>query len=155
MIRNFEKDRQAAKEAENIVLNFLTIGLPHYRFEDISESIGCLLRGDIVAYCGDIQVYIEVKDDKRIAETKRVLVEDAVYYHSSGNLKKYESTADIYAVVSRSENKIYFFNHEKLKKLSKFAPSRTIPHEDQTTYCNLVDLDSARRTKALIGVGSY
>lgn len=155
MLTNFEKDRQAAKEAEAIVLNFLSAKMDGYTFTDVSESRGCLLRGDILAECGGAQIYIEVKDDSRIAETKNVLVEDAVYYHSSGNLQKYQSTADIYAVVSKAERKIYFFNHYKLKKIAKYAPSCTIAHEEQTTYCNLVHITDAKRIGALIGVATY
>lgn len=155
MLTNFEKDRLAAKEAEQIVLNFLSSGLPQYKFKDVSESRGYLLRGDIVAYLDNMQLFIEVKDDSCIATTRNILVEDAVYYHSSGNLQKYQSTADIYAVVSKSERKIYFFNHYKLKKIAKYAPSRTIAHEEQTTYCNLVHLTDAKRIGALIGAAAY
>ena len=71
------------------------------------------------------------------------------------NVQKYQSSADVYAVVSKEERKIYFFNHEKLKKLAKFAPARTIAHEEQTTYCNLVSLDDTRRTGAFLGVAEY
>ena len=155
MLSNFEKDRLAAKEAEQIVLNFLSTGLPQYQFKDVSESRGCLLRGDIVAYLDNMQLFIEVKDDSCIATTHNVLVEDAVYYHSSGNVQKYQSSSDVYTVVSKEERKIYFFNHEKLKKLAKFAPARTIVHEEQTTYCNLVSLDDTKRTGAFLGVAKY
>ena len=155
MLSNFENDRLAAKEAEQIVLNFLSVGFPQYQFKDVSESRECFHRGDIVAYLDNMQLFIEVKDDSCIATTHNVLVEDAVYYHSSGNVQKYQSSADIYVVVSKEERKIYFFNHGKLKKLAKFAPARTIAHEEQTTYCNLVSLDSTRRTGALLGIAEY
>lgn len=156
MLTNFEKDRQAAKQAELIVLKFLQNTMNDYTYIDVSESTGCLLKGDICAqHINGAQIFIEVKDDSCIANTHNVLVESSVLYHSSGYDKPYNNTADIYAVVSQIERKIYFFNHNKLKKLAKFAPERIIRHEEQTTYCNLVALSEAARAGALIGTITY
>lgn len=155
MLTNFEKDRQAAKEAEQIVFNFLASGLKDFTITNVSESKGCLLKGDILAECGGAQFFIEVKDDSRINETHNILFEEAVYYKWSGATQRNEIDTDIYAVVSKAENKIYFFNFRKLKKLAKFAPSRTIPHEEQTTYCKLIDLEATKRSGAYLGTGAY
>ena len=156
MIRNFDKDRQAAREAEKIVFSQLSSLLEGYTVKDLTDKSEYYLKGDLVAVAanGDY-IFIEVKDDKCIADTRNILVEKEVYYHSSGITQKYNSTADVYAVVSRSENKIYFLDHYKLKRFAEFAPSRTIPHEDQTTYCSFVSLGDAKYRGILLGELTY
>ena len=60
-----------------------------------------------------------MKDDSRIADTQNILCEDAVYYKESGRYVKGNmySDYDIYAVVSKKEKVIYFFDFAKLKEI--------------------------------------
>ena len=56
--------------------------------------------------------FIEVKNDSRIADTGNVLCEEEVYYkkndyYGKGNMY---SNADVFAIVSKQNQKIYFIN---------------------------------------------
>lgn len=75
-----------------------------YTFEDVSDLPQYYHKGDIKATCLEDgrEIFIEVKDDSRIHQTKNILCEDEVYYKDAdywapGNM---ESDYDIYVIVS-------------------------------------------------------
>ena len=145
MVKNFEKDLAAAKEAEYLVEKYFRImGSDTYEFRNVSEDSDYYYKGDLLAIAADgHRVGIEVKDDSRIAETGNVLCEESVYYirgdyEGKGNM---QSNYDIYCIVSKPEKKIYIIDFKKLRKIYKsFGIAKEIPHVDQITYCYLVPL---------------
>lgn len=154
MLRDFKKDLEEAKEAEKLVLKLLQSKNPRYDFVDVSEDSSCYHKGDIRAISKDfgIELYIEVKDDSRIGETKRVLCEEEVYisdsdYYIKGNMC-YDT--DFYCVVSKCEKTVYIFDFKKLKEIYKNGEFKVIHHYDQDTYCYLVNLGYCKRKGALI-----
>lgn len=156
---DFNNDREAAREAEILVRVTLDNLTNDYIFEDVSDDPQYYYRGDIRAIGRDgTNIYIEVKDDSRIAETRKILCEEEVYYKDSdwygkGNMK---SNYDYYCVVSQSERKIYVLDFNRLKQIyRKFGEYKEINHSNQITYCYLLDLCRARQFGALINTIQY
>lgn len=85
------------------MLDTFSAATKKYTFEDVSNNREYFYKGDIKATSSTgKEIFIEVKDDSRIAESKNVLCEYEVYYKESnyygkGNMK---SNYDIYCVVS-------------------------------------------------------
>lgn len=158
MIFNFYSDLAKAKGAENIVRETFTQLASGYKFEDCSNDRACYYKGDIKATAPDgREIYIEVKDDSRIHETKNVLCEYEVYYKDSdyygkGNMK---SDYDIYCVVSQQERKIYVIDFSILKQNYTKGYHKVIRHFDQDTYCYLCNLSLVRSWGALIAAVDY
>ena len=103
----FIEDLNKAKPAENLVRETLSRLTSEYQFVDVSNDSDCFRKGDIKAIAADNrEIYIEVKNDSRIADTKRILCEDEVYYKHTGYCGKgnMHSDYDIYCIVSESEN---------------------------------------------------
>lgn len=154
----FNADLERGKSAEKIVLDYLAANVDGFTFTDVSNISECRYKGDILAIGENgEEIYIEVKNDSRIADTGNILCEEEVEYKTSGYIGKgnMDCNSDVYAIVSQSERKIYFLNFEKLKKLAKYAPYKEIHHFYQTTYARLVDLYTAKRSGALIGAITY
>lgn len=160
MVKNFNEDLAAAKEAERLVeMYFRIMGSDKYEFRNVSEDADYYYIGDLLAFDADgRRLGIEVKDDSRIAETGNVLCEESVYYihgdyEGKGNM---QSKYDIYCIVSKSEKKIYIIDFKKLKKIYKaFGILKEIPHEDQITYCYLVPLWVIKQQGAFIAEIDY
>lgn len=145
-LTQFYRDLEAAKPAEHIVYNYLlTSG---YDVEDVSDIREYYNKGDIKLVLPTGKTfYIDVKDDSRIAETRNVLCEEDVYfkdndYFSPGDMKK---SYDILAVVSKSENKIYFIDFHTLKQNYRKGEFKLIKHYQQDTYAYLVHLAHIKR----------
>ncbi len=159
MVENFWKDLANAKEAEQIVLNTFTNLTTEYSFEDVSNDRACWHKGDIKATSADgKEIYIEVKDDSRIAETRNILCEEAVFYSSisdwvNGNMY---SDYEIYAVVSKSERKIYVFWFSAIQGIYKREGKfKAIPHREQITHCYLLPISAVESIGGLIKVIDY
>ena len=153
MLREFQKDLEAAKGAEKLVLELLQSRNPRYIFEDVSDDCSCYHRGDIRATTDyGIELYIEVKDDSRIADTRRVLCEEEVYVYDSGYCMSgnMHNKTDFYFVVSKSEKIVYIFDFKKLQEIYKSGEYKVIRHADQESVCYLVDLWKCKRAGALI-----
>lgn len=157
MLSNFKADLAAAKEAEQIVKE--AIAAAGYQVLDVSDDPQSYHKGDllITSPTGE-QRYVEVKDDSRIADTRNILCEEEVYYKESGRLVlgNMHSDYDIYAVVSKKENLIYFFDFSKLKEIYKrFGTYKTINHPEQYSNCYLLEMCRARQFGALIAKINY
>lgn len=158
MVSNFFTDLDNAKDAERIVREKLQELMPWYTFEDVSGERQYYHKGDIRAIdkeSGDI-IYIEVKDDGRIASTRNVLCEEMVFFNSSGfvNGNMY-SDYELYSIVSQEERKIYILDFDIMKKHYKSGYYKIIPHREQTTYCYLMPLAQLKALGAMIAEIDY
>jgi hypothetical protein len=88
MLVNFNADLAKGKRAEQIVKEVFTSLTDKYTFKDVSNISSCYHRGDILALAANGQeVYIEVKNDEVIHETKNILCEEEVYYKEADYFK--------------------------------------------------------------------
>ena len=159
MLKEFYADLEAAKPAEELVRKTLANLAPGYKFEDVSYETQCYYKGDIKAIAPDgTEIYLEVKDDSRIAETRNILCEEEVYfkwenYFAPGNM---QSDYDYLCIVSKSEHRIYVLDFPKLKEIYKIKGDfKIIPHANQNTHCYLVPLFKARNSGALLHTINY
>lgn len=157
MLSNFKADLEAAKEAEQIVARYLQTA--SYQVQDVSDDPECFHKGDLLLTLptGE-QRYIEVKDDSRIADTHNILLEEEVYYKENNYATKGNvyNDYDIYAVVSKSQRKIYFFDFFYIKKIYKqYGTPKVIKHAEQESFCYLLDLCRAKQFGALIAKVTY
>lgn len=159
MLAQFYTDLEKAKAAEDIVRETLNSLTTEYMFIDVSNDKECYYKGDILAFSSSSgqELYIEVKNDSRIWETRNVLCEEEVYYKSGdyygkGNMSCH---SDILAVVSQAEQKIYFIDFHILKENYRKGEYKIIDHPQQTTYCYLCGLSKIKQWGALISVVNY
>lgn len=158
MVFNFFDDLNKARAAENIVKDTFAALSSNYTFENVANQREYFYRGDIKATAADgREIFIEVKDDSRIADTGNVLCEYAVYYKEGGYFGKgnMESNYDIYCVVSQSERKIYVIDFDVLQANYKRGNHKIIYHFDQDTYCYLLPIGTIKKLGGLIDVISY
>lgn len=160
MIKEFKNDLAAAKEAERLVQMYFTLlGHEDYTFKRVADDPEYYYKGDIQATdSSNRRIYIEVKDDSRIADTGNVLCEDKVYYADGdyfgrGNM---QGETDIYCVVSQKEKKIYVMDFKVLKEIYKpFGIFKKIEHQDQATYAYLLPLWVVKQRGAFIAEIDY
>lgn len=158
MLDNFYRDLEKGKKAEAIVLSAFSNATKDYKFEDVSNQRSFFYKGDIKAVAADgREIFIEVKNDSRIAETHNILCEEEVYYknadyYGSGNM---ESDSDIYVVVSQAEKKIYVIDFKILKSIYKKGEYKEITHPQQITFCYLLPLSIVRKNGGLIATLDY
>lgn len=158
MLIDFWKDLQSAKPAEQLVLNTLTSLAPGYTFTDVSNVKECRYKGDILATSNDgKQIYIEVKNDSRIAETGNVLCEYQNFIKDGGYFIKgnMQSAYDIYCIVSQQQRKMYFIDFSILQANYTKGKHRIIEHFDQDTWCYLLPLTELERLGGIIKVLDY
>lgn len=159
MKEQFNKDLVAARHAEGLVHKYFSLLDKEHNFINVAEDPEYFYKGDVLATDNSgNRIFIEVKDDKRIADTGNILCEENVYYHSSDYLGRgnMQSDCDIYCVVSQPESKIYVFDFKKLKEYYKvLGVYKEIPHADQTTQCYLLPLWVAKKHDILIGTIDY
>lgn len=157
MLNGFKEDLANAKDAEKIVREVFTSLTDKYSFEDVSDERQYYYKGDIkaVSVSNNKEVFIEVKDDSRIAETGNILCEVEVYYKECDYYGKGNMCADydIYCIVSKQERKIYVLDFKELQRIYKMGEYRSIEHPAQITYCYLLPLGLAK--KAMIEVINY
>lgn len=157
MLKKFKEDLAAAKEAEQITKT--AIAAAGYKVFDVADQPEFYHKGDLQIQLptGELR-YVEVKDDSRISDTQNILCEDEVYFKESGRSVKGNmySDYDIYAVVSKKDNLIYFFDFSKLKEIYKrYGMFKRIHHPEQYSDCYLLELCRAIQFKALIAKINY
>ena len=159
MLKNFKTDLENAKSAERLVQQIFSELTNCYEFVDVSEDRSCYSLGDIKAIekTTGREIFIEVKDDSRIADTRNILCEEEVYYKESdysvkGNMY---NNSDIYCVVSKSERKIYVLDFKILQQNRRKGFFKVIRHPQQESDCYLLPLCFAKRFGALITILDY
>lgn len=159
MYNQFRKDLAQAKGAEELVLKTFSSLSDAYIFEDVSNDCMSFYKGDIKATekATGKEIYIEVKNDSRIADTQRVLCEEENYFKNYGYYKDggMHNDTDIYVVVSASEQKIYVMDFDVLKKNYKSGYYMEINHPTQICYCYLLDLCRVKQYGGLIQIIDY
>ena len=156
MVQQFYVDLERGKQAEKIVLATLENRYSEYKFYDVSDVVNCRHRGDIIATnAAGEKIFIEVKDDSRIADTHNVLCEECNWFEDisafvDGNM---HSQYELYAVLSRAEGVIYLIDFSVMKKIYKDKGIyKIIPHKGQTCYCYLLPLGEIEEAGGLIRV---
>lgn len=159
MLNNFNTDLAAAKAAEEMVRNIFGSLTNEYRFEDVSNQREFYYKGDIKATSLSTgkEIFIEVKDDSRIAQTHNILCETEVFYKEYGAFGKGNMSCDynIYCVVSKEEHKIYVIDFKVLKEIYKKGEFKTIDHPQQTTYCYLLPIWLIKKYNGLLDIIDY
>lgn len=159
MLNNFNTDLAAAKPAEKMVRNIFSSLTNEYRFEDVSNQREFYYIGDLKAtsLATGKEIFIEVKNDSRIADTHNVLCEEEVFYKEYGYFDKGNMycNSNIYCVVSEQEHKIYVIDFKVLKEIYKKGEFRTIDHPQQTTYCYLLPIWLIKKYNGLLDIIDY
>lgn len=158
MVRDFYSDLEKAKSAETLVATVFSSLTNDYKFEEVGDQKEYFYRGDIKATAADgREIFIEVKNDSRIAETHNVLCEEEVYYKSDGYFGKgnMKSNYDIYCVVSQQEQKIYVIDFSVLQANYRRGEFKVIRHYDQDTYCYLLPIGTIKKLGGLITTVEY
>lgn len=158
MVENFEEDLQQGKEGEQVVIQYLQKA--GYQVEDVSAKRQDYHNGDLlITLPTGEKKYIEVKNDTRIADTRNILCEEEVYYKREGYLAPgfMYRNYDIYAVVSESEKRIYFFDFAKLKEIYKrfWVSYKKLDYKDQYSNCYFVEMCRAKQFGAFIAQVNY
>lgn len=158
MIKQFWLDLEDARKVEDLVRETFSGMTSDYTFEDVSKERQYFHKGDIRATAADgRQIYIEVKNDGRIADTGNVLCEEENFFYDSGAYVKgnFYSDYEIYCVVSQEERKIYVMDFKVLKANYKKGEFKAIRHPEQISYCYLLPLYIVKRYNGLIAEVSY
>lgn len=152
MLKDFARDKAAAKPAEELVYNILSsLG---YEVENVADQAEYRKRGDIKVILPLGEVFVDVKHDKRIADTYNILCEVENYiiddcYTIDGDMRK---NYDYMAIVSVEAGKIYFLDFKVLQQIYRKGEYKEIKHADQITICYLLPLGVARKYGAIKGV---
>lgn len=158
MVSNFWSDLAQARSAEDLVREVFSRLTDKYTFKDVANQREYFHKGDIKATTADgREVFIEVKNDSRIADTHNLLCEEENYFHDSGEWAKgnFYSDYQIYCVVSAAERKIYVMDFSILKQHYKSGQWKQIKHYEQTCYCYLCPLGNVRSWGAMIAEVDY
>lgn len=158
MVDNFYTDLRKAKRAEELVREAFSYLTDKYTFEDVADQKEYYHKGDILAIEKESgrRIFIEVKDDSRIAQTHNVLCEDEVDYYGKGRkIGNMHSDYDIYCVVSQAERRIYVMDFSIIKQNYKKGIYKVIPHAQQATYCYLCSLQQIKDWGAGIDIIAY
>ena len=92
MLKEFYNDKEKAREAELLVRDILAALTTDYTFVAIGDVREYRYKGDIKAIDKNgKEIFLEVKDDSRIADTGNVLCEEENYikesdYYIKGNM---------------------------------------------------------------------
>lgn len=157
MVSNFKRDLDAARDAEFLVLQLLIGATDAYDFYWVGDNREYFNKGDIKAVnkATGKEIFIEVKDDSRIADTDNVLCEDRVDYDGYSAIGNIHNEYNIYIVVSKQERKIYILDGEVLKANYKLGEFKYIQHRQQATAAYLLPLGIMRRKGGLLATISY
>lgn len=157
MLSNFKRDLEAARDAEILVLELLCGATKDYDFVWVGDNPTYYHLGDILAIdkATGKQIYIEVKDDSRIADTDNILCEDAVDYDDYTARGNIHNDFDVYVVVSKQERKIYVLDGKVLKANYKLGQYKYIQHRQQATEAYLLPLVVMKRRGGLLATISY
>lgn len=160
MVSNFYKDLRKAKIGEKIAMAILKdVYGNHYTFEDVSEDKQCWHLGDIRAtrHIDNAVKYIDVKMDSRIAQTRNILCEEAVYYVHNDETKPGCITYpyDAIAIVSVQAKRIWIIDYHMLQEHYKEGKKYTRQFEEQTTSGYLFPLTKAQSYGMIKAVIDY
>ena len=158
MVSNFYSDLAKARKAEDLVREVFSSLTNDYKFYDVGSQMEYFHKGDIKATAADgREIFIEVKNDSRIADTGNLLCEEANYYFATGEEIEgnFYSDYQIYCVVSAAERKIYVMDFSILKKHYKSGYFKQINHREQICYCYLCPLGWIRAWGAMIAEVEY
>ena len=158
MVSNFWEDLRNARSAEDIVRETFSSLTDKYTFIDVGSQREYYHKGDIKAVAADgKEVFIEVKNDSRIADTHNLLCEEENYYYATGETIKgnFYSDYQIYCVVSQAERKIYVMDFAKLKAHYKSGRYKEVYHAEQISSFFLCPLDDVKAWGAMIDIIDY
>lgn len=157
MLSSFKSDLAAARDAELLTLQLLAGATDKYSFEWVGDNPACYHKGDILAIdkATGKEIYIEVKDDSRIADTHNILCEEEVDYFDYTVKGNIYNDFDIYVVVSKQERKIYVIDGKVLKANYKQGYKKYIPHREQASDCYLLPLGTIKAVGGLHATISY
>lgn len=151
IVSDFKRDLLKSKKSEKIALDVLaflgdldTTG--DYAIENVADIEEYWHLGDLLITDRDgLEVFVDVKDDSRIADTRNILCEDKVYYRNTK--KKADgfmySGYNYLAVVSQPEKKIYIIDFAKLQKEYKKGRFIILNYTWQYSEIFLYPLDTA------------
>ena len=157
MVSNFYQDLEKGRIAEEIVMKVFSDLTDKYTFTSVGDDAECAHKGDIKCEDKDGKViYLEVKNDERIVDTKNILCEEEVFY-SNGNIVKgfMYSDYEIYCVVSMSEQRIYVIDFKVLKEIYRKGEFKRIHHFAQFSDCYLVPIWLIKKYGGLITIVNY
>lgn len=154
MTFEFFRDLEAAKPAENLVKEYLTsLGL---KVEDVSDNPFYYHKGDLKVSLPIGDLFIDVKDDRKIAKTGNVFAEEWTTCENGYNAAGFMHRAyDVLAVVSQEEKKIYFIDFPKLKSFYKKFEVGECRTSTQTTLGYKVPLGNIKAHGAMMGIVCY
>lgn len=158
MVSNFWSDLAQARKAEDLVRELFSSLTDKYTFIDVGSQREYFKKGDIKAVAADgREIFIEVKNDSRIADTHNLLCEESNYYFATGEEidGNFYSDYEIYCVVSAAERKVYVMDFSILKKHYKSGTFKDIHHREQICYCYLCPLAAVRSWGAMIAEVDY
>lgn len=153
MLNNFYKDLEDAKAAELFIRDELARRTNDYDFFAIGDIKEYRYKGDIKAVDKNgNEIFIEVKNDSRFADTWSILCEEECYLKEDDRFIKGNMycDSDIYCVLSERERIIYVFDFKILKNIYKMGEYKIIQHSQQNTHCYLLELCRAKQFGALI-----
>lgn len=155
----FRRDAAAAKPAELLVLKVMAAKAPQWDFQHVGEDRLYYHIGDIKATnktTGEV-VYLEVKNDSRIAATGNVLCEEENYFYDSRAYQKGNmySNYQYYCVLSQQDAKIYVIDFSVLRRIYRQGRFTQIYHNDNICYCYLLPLDTVKAYGGLLYTVEY
>lgn len=157
MLSNFRRDLNNAREAEILVLQLLAGATDDYDFFWVGDNREYFNKGDIKAIDKNTgkEIFIEVKDDSRIADTGNVLCEEEVDYIDYSVKGNIYNEFNVYVVVSKQQKRIYVIDGEVLKANYKQGYKKYIPHGEQSTDAYLLPLWKLRELGGVIATINY
>ena len=157
MLKNFYRDLNAARDAELLVRDLLAGATDAYTFEWVGDMPAYYSKGDIRAIdkTSGKEIFIEVKDDSRIADTGNVLCEVEVDYYDYQVRGNIYNDFNIYVVVSKQQKRIYVIDGEVLKANYRQGYRKYIPHGEQATDAYLLPLGTIKRMGGLLATIEY
>ena len=158
MLANFKTDLVKGHRAEQVVKDVFTSLTDKYTFQDVSNNPSYYHKGDLLATAADgRQIYIEIKNDCRIADTKNILIEEEVYYKENDYYNKgfIYNDYEIYVVVSEPERKIYIFDFKVIKEHYRKGEYKRLDYYDQFSDVYLVPIGIIKKYNGLINIIEY
>ena len=158
MVKNFQRDLERARVAEELVRDIFGNLTDNYTFESVGDQRQYFHKGDIKATDSNGNVhFIEVKDDSRIGETGNVLCEDEVFYDSIGDFVKgnMHSDYEIYCVISQPTKRIYVIDFKVLKSIYTRGKYTAMEYSDQTSFVYLVPVAMVKKEGGMIAEIDY
>lgn len=155
----FLTDAAAAREAEELVAAVMASLTSTWNFEVIEGEDENQHKGDIRVTdpVTGFSLFLEVKDDSRIATTGNVLCEVTKFFADTNTFKPGNMSYDYeyYCVISQESRTIYVIDFSILKQVYRQGVATTIYHEHDTTYCYLVPLELIVEKGGLIRTIAY